>query len=1425
MKKFVTLIKISLLSIMLLSQVSYAEKWKGVIKKGTNNGTSKVSNCVPPSGSSELDLNNVRALIHTGGDMWHNETPQYEIPRGSRKHSMFSASLWIGGRDINDQLRLAALKFRQQGNDFWTGPLTKDDRAFTSSNNCRIYDKHWKISRADVEKFNAFNEGTLNDPDYTIPRVIKEWPAHPIDGNPDQAFYLAPFYDINGDGVYNWEDGDYPYYDFDNSLCPKNNIGGTPEPTYGSNPNPPYAHVTEKGGILVDQILKGDMTLWWVFNDTGAPHTESQGEAIGLEIRAQAFAFATNDEINNMTFYSYEIINRSTFTLTNTYFSQWVDTDLGNEDDDYVGCDVRRGLGYCYNGKNVDGTGLFDEYEGNPPAIGVDFFQGPYMDPDNCDNPSFNGTGIAGPTIPSGPYTENDIVTNNESSLPFTFVAIVNGVRKDSTANFIVRAEAINGVNFGDGVVDNERFGMRRFVFHTNSGPNPATNDPDNAIGYYNLLRGIWLDNSNMVYGRTGHRNEGGTIPASFMFPGDTDPWNWGTNGAPTSGDWTEENSNNAPDDRRFMQSAGPFTLKPGAVNYITVGIPWAKATSGGPFASVELLRIVDDKCQTLFDNCFKVIDGPDAPKLAYQELNKEVILYISNPTGNNKNEGYNEIDPTIAEKANDTVFYDRYYRFEGYQIFQLKNASVNISDINNADLCRFVAQCDKRNFDANGNAIGKLTNYNFDERIGGNVAQLMVDGANNGIYHSFRVTEDRFAIGDRRLVNHKKYYFIAIAYAYNNFKKYSQVHGENGLDGQKKPYLAGRKMSTGGAITPITVVPHITSVEANGTVLNAAYGDQPEITRIEGNGNGGLILDLKQSSIDKIMSIGKADVAEYLPNKGPLNIKVVDPLRVKADEFTLKFLDTSNASEVNGNFRWQIISSDLQDTINSETAISVGNEQILEDLGISVNVENFAFEYTYPNAIARTPPVANIVNTQVLESTISYADETRPWLSGIRDVDGPSSANWIRSGSVSYGDDPTAEQRLLEDYYIWEDPAEGFLGSNNFWYDASQQYENVINGTWAPYALVSKNINCPGFSLESGYVRNLSDLYSVDIVLTPDRSKWSKCMVLETGDDPALSIGHARKLEPRKARSVDKDGRVVDNVADSGMGWFPGYAINLESGERLNIMFGEDSWLSSDNGADMIFNPSAREYTNLGDVRWGGKHFVYIMGHKSALTTTVGDTTYPGYDECAFIKQKFINYFSTPDNINLQNVKKTRIMSTAMWAGIPMPAPGQIGNWLSNECKIRIRVARPYKRNYTMSTSSSSPQNNNFPMYKFNTGIFATQTNNNDVAKSALDLINVVPNPYYGFSFYEENQLDNRIKIVNLPDKCTISIYSVNGTLVRQLKKDDTKFTSVEWDLKNHAGIPIAGGVYIMHIKADGIGEKTIKWFGALRPTDVNSF
>jgi hypothetical protein len=134
----------------------------------------------------------------------------------------------------------------------------------------------------------------------------------------------------------------------------------------------------------------------------------------------------------------------------------------------------------------------------------------------------------------------------------------------------------------------------------------------------------------------------------------------------------------------------------------------------------------------------------------------------------------------------------------------------------------------------------------------------------------------------------------------------------------------------------------------------------------------------------------------------------------------------------------------------------------------------------------------------------------------------------------------------------------------------------------------------------------------------------------------------------------------------------------------------------------------------------------------------------------------------------------------------------------------------------------------------------------NTEVAKTACDMIRAVPNPYLAYSAYETDQNSNRIKITNLPNKCELTIFSVDGTLIRKLnraididpatnKKIDISQgapvneinldNSIEWDLKNDKGIPIAGGVYLIHINAPGICEKTIKWFGAVRPADTSNF
>ena len=66
--------------------------------------------------------------------------------------------------------------------------------------------------------------------------------------------------------------------------------------------------------------------------------------------------------------------------------------------------------------------------------------------------------------------------------------------------------------------------------------------------------------------------------------------------------------------------------------------------------------------------------------------------------------------------------------------------------------------------------------------------------------------------------------------------------------------------------------------------------------------------------------------------------------------------------------------------------------------------------------------------------------------------------------------------------------------------------------------------------------------------------------------------------------------------------------------------------------------------------------------------------------------------------------------------------------------------------------------------------------------------------------------------------------IYNLSGTLIRTYDKADP-LTYVDWDLKNEANVPIAGGVYIIHIDVPGVGQAVRKWFGVMRPVDLDNF
>ncbi|HMN88850.1 MAG TPA: hypothetical protein PKE68_02440 [Saprospiraceae bacterium] len=1287
-------------------------------------------NCANSVSQLDQAVNNVRARLLTGGDVWWDGSDgRYVVPKvppgQPEVSSIFAGAVWLGGVDPAGNLKLAAKTYGRSRNrsDFFTGPLNPETGK-TNQAECARWDRFFVVSgqniRQHIRNFQqAKVEGIPYDPDL-IPNDVKGWPSR---GNPyffevyqfdlpNTPQALAGFWDEDGDGLYDPTQGDFPIVEIRGCFF------STPE----------------------EQPIPDEM-IFWIYNDAGNIHSESQGDPIQMEVQVQAFAYATNDEINDMTFQRYKLINRAIESIDSTFFSMWVDADLGCYTDDYVGCDVSRSLAYVYNQDALDGQvgctcpGGVNTYCDKIPILGVDYFRGPL----------------------------------NE---------------------------------FGDEI------GMSSFTYYNNGGvaptPPAGTTDPGNALEFYRYLSGSWRDGSPFTFGGDAYQQP--TFPIKYAFteaPDNPSGWSMCSQGLP-------------PGDRRTIQASGPFRLDPGAINELIIGVVWVP-DQVYPCPSIKRLQEADDVAQALFDNCFRLTDGPDAPDVDFIELDREIVAVFTNDTliSNNAFEAYAQRGLRIPSGVNDSL-----YRFEGYKFYQLSSPTVTIADLNNPDKARLIFQVDIKN------RIGRIFNWSTVDNPTGEeyfVPRLMVEGADEGIRHTFRITEDQFAQGDRRLVNHKKYYFTAIAYAHNEYEPFDPKQ----LLGQRQPYLEGRRNIGDGSNIYYTAIPR-PIVDRQ---LNASYGDGAVVTRIDGIGTGTNFLDISNSTRTEILNGTFNGQITYRPGRAPIQINIFNPLDVKDGEFELTFVDENMSNEVlDRQVRWQLrnLSVPGSPVVASESTIDKLNEQIIRDFGFSVTIGQVADVGTRADAT---------------NGVIGYEEEytkgtaARRWLSGIPNRFIPGSRifdNTVFNYVLTNIDEKEPDALL--------DPTQALsrIGPGYFvpFYLTNWRPTNPELGTPYPPYISPSWMNTAGMAAIRSQA-NLRDLNNVDIVLTPNKDLWSRCVVIETANRyyEELSLptqGNRRTFDLRAARSVTKFDNNGDGLPDEdpndlgeGMGWFPGYAIDVETGQRLNIFFGENSvyngslvpeaYQGRPTGRDMMWNPSSQillplaGIPNIFQYYAGGQHFVYV--------------TKQPYDECAQIRT----------TLRLSGVAKSRAIREITWAGFLLPGQGQQmlsyqNGLVPDEVIVKLRVNNPY------AAFKGTGAFRGYPTYRFKIENKQAKVLDRVGIESALDMINVVPNPYYGFSDYEISQFTNTIKITNLPAKCVVTIYSLDGKFIRQYTRDEQGalprgvnraierqqiIPDLEWDLRNNKGIPVASGVYLINVKADGLGERTIKWFGINRKFD----
>ncbi len=496
--------------------------------------------------------NNINAGVNADGLLFAIRTPtfqpshwnfgqKFEVPKGSGIFSIFSGSFWIGGIDSDDSLHVAADLYHYYGEDFWPGPVS----AIYDSMYDYKFKRLWKITKSEID----YHITHCWQSNYTPAKCIIDWPANG-DVTKGQSAIIAPFFDNNDDGIYDPYSGDYP-------------------------------------------LIKGDECVFFLFNDDRFLHTDSDGKKLGVEVRAMLYAFdcPKDSALWNTVFLNFKIVNRSSRTYHNTYIGTFFDNELGFGSDDLIGCDVKRGSYYCYNGDDYDETSMGEiGYGKNPPAQSVTVLGGPFIYKDGIDNPSGNCD------------------------------------------------EGINGLNFGNNIIDDERYGLSVSGTFWGTGGYDGMTVPRTSSDFYNYLQGYWKDSIQMHYWGNGHPIASGNGPVCrYIFPGNSDPCNYGTWGINPGGiePWTEEQSGNQPYQRRSYGSSGPFTFSPGNKEELDLAFVFGRNfADSNAKAAITILQQRIDSIRSYFINdltpCGEKFSGYK-PNI----INSQFLYVYPNPSSN----------------------------------------------------------------------------------------------------------------------------------------------------------------------------------------------------------------------------------------------------------------------------------------------------------------------------------------------------------------------------------------------------------------------------------------------------------------------------------------------------------------------------------------------------------------------------------------------------------------------------------------------------------------------------------------------------------------------------------------------------------------------------------------------------------------------
>lgn len=480
--------------------------------------------------------------------------------------------------------------------------------------------------------------------------------------------------------------------------------------------------------------LLGDETVWCVYNDGTDPALRrfNDVDPQGINVRQTVFAFNSKGVVGNMIFIRYSLVNTGLVSdvIDSVYFGVWADPDLGDFEDDLVGCDAPQSFsgypkadtsgldaGFVYN----DGDdGVFGA---NPPTFLIDFFQGPVSYIPGVTFTDVNGNGV---------YDEG-VDTPLDSA--FNVQGQVRGVAK---------------------IMGAKNVGLSSFVHYMQS--HPTLGDPNTRQEARNYMLGYDkfgnpLDPASWAFGTV----VGGVNPAAidnrFFYSGDP----------VTQTGWL----NNLPTDQRQMSNTGPFQLvKDKPVNIV---VAYVVGRGSNALNSVTIAKNYSKTAQLLFDSNFP--SPPPPPPVRVEVETGEDFIDLTWPT-----------NEQVSYQAIDTVL-DIDRRFQGYYVNGYRTNTKlltvggleNVKEITNFDLK-----------DSINNYYSLSPNGGLDLVRAEAPAENKLDSAvyANPSQGRVKVRIKRDPFTDGPLIKGKEYYFTVTTYTLNHkviFNKDSRTYGPSG--------------------------------------------------------------------------------------------------------------------------------------------------------------------------------------------------------------------------------------------------------------------------------------------------------------------------------------------------------------------------------------------------------------------------------------------------------------------------------------------------------------------------------------------------------------------------------------------------------------------------------------------------------------------